>query len=222
MPRARHLIAASLVVLMTGSAAWFYVGETQHASFIPSGRKQEAISYDQAIVMSQPRDPHSGLTSPYAPPAPAPEKDARWRAPDSRVELLVAPPGVRVGPVEQGAPAEPVGRDRFTGAAENAFKIVREAPVSTFSIDVDTASYSFVRASLNRNVLPQPAAVRVEEMINYFPYDYAAPDDAARAVPHRRSRCSRAPGRRAASSSRSASRATRCRRPRARAPTWCS
>ncbi len=78
-------------------------------------------------------------------------------------------------PEEPGAPAEPIGRDRFNAAAENAFKVVREAPVSTFSIDVDTASYSFMRASLNRNVLPQPAAVRVEEMINYFPYDYPAP-----------------------------------------------
>src|SRR5262249_13700978 len=48
-----------------------------------------------------------------------------------------------------------------------------------FSIDVDTASYSFVRASLNRNLLPQPAAVRTEELVNYFPYDYAAPKSAS-------------------------------------------
>ncbi|MBO9669294.1 MAG: VWA domain-containing protein [Sphingobium sp.] len=68
-----------------------------------------------------------------------------------------------------------VGRDKFTAAAENPFKAVKEDPVSTFSIDVDTASYSFVRASLNRNALPQPASVRAEEMINYFPYDYASP-----------------------------------------------
>jgi LPXTG-site transpeptidase (sortase) family protein len=52
--------------------------------------------------------------------------------------------------------------------------------VSTFSIDVDTASYSWVRASLNQNVLPQPAAVRTEEMVNYFPYDYAPPGSSER------------------------------------------
>ena len=52
---------------------------------------------------------------------------------------------------------------------------MRDAPVSTFSLDVDTASYAFVRASLNRNVLPQPAAVRTEELVNYFPYAYEAP-----------------------------------------------
>jgi Ca-activated chloride channel family protein len=85
-----------------------------------------------------------------------------------------------MAPSEQpGAPAEPTGRDKFAGAAENTFRIVREAPVSTFSIDVDTASYSFVRASLNRNVLPQPAAVRIEELINYFPYAYPAPTSAS-------------------------------------------
>jgi len=72
-----------------------------------------------------------------------------------------------------------VGRDRFTATQQNPFKVAREEPVSTFSIDVDTASYSFVRASLNQNVLPQPAAVRTEEMVNYFPYNYAAPRTAA-------------------------------------------
>ncbi len=72
-----------------------------------------------------------------------------------------------------------VGRDKFTNFAENTFRIVREAPVSTFSIDVDTASYSWVRASLNQNLLPQPAAVRTEEMVNYFHYDYAPPRSTA-------------------------------------------
>jgi Ca-activated chloride channel family protein len=84
------------------------------------------------------------------------------------------------GPAEPYLPQPPqVGRDRFTSVSENPFKVVSEEPVSTFSLDVDTASYSFVRASLNRNVLPQQAAVRTEEMINYFPYDYAAPRTAA-------------------------------------------
>ncbi|TXS94181.1 VWA domain-containing protein [Parahaliea maris] len=67
------------------------------------------------------------------------------------------------------------GRDRFEAVEANPVKRVSEAPVSTFSIDVDTAAYSFVRRQLNQGVLPQKAAVRVEEMINYFPYDYPAP-----------------------------------------------
>jgi len=71
------------------------------------------------------------------------------------------------------------GRDKFTDIKTNPVKVTAEEPVSTFSIDVDTASYSFVRGSLSQNVLPQKDAVRVEEMINYFPYDYPAPADKA-------------------------------------------
>ena len=76
-------------------------------------------------------------------------------------------------------PVPEVGRDKFANAPENGFKSVSQEPLSTFSIDVDTASYAYVRAALNRNLLPQPAAVRTEELINYFPYDYAPPKSAA-------------------------------------------
>jgi len=102
--------------------------------------------------------PVTALSS--ASPAFAPA--ARSRGYVARAEPMPAPPYYR-----------DTGRDKFTATQQNAFKIVREEPVSTFSLDVDTASYSFVRASLNQNVLPQPAAVRTEEMVNYFPYDYA-------------------------------------------------
>jgi Ca-activated chloride channel family protein len=71
------------------------------------------------------------------------------------------------------------GRDRFTDIVANPTKIAADEPVSTFSIDVDTTSYAFVRASLNSNLLPQKDAVRVEELINYFPYDYEGPADRA-------------------------------------------
>jgi len=84
-----------------------------------------------------------------------------------------------ISPGVWNPPYQDVGRDKFTKFAENSFKIVREAPVSTFSIDVDTASYSWVRASLNQKLLPQPAAVRTEEMVNYFHYDYAPPRSTA-------------------------------------------
>ena len=67
-------------------------------------------------------------------------------------------------------------RDRFANEAPNPLKITIEDPVSTFSIDVDTASYAWVRRSLLNGHMPDPASVRVEEMVNYFPYDYAAPE----------------------------------------------
>ena len=65
-------------------------------------------------------------------------------------------------------------RDQFSTFDTNPVLSVTDTPVSTFSIDVDTAAYSFVRRKLNQGLLPQKAAVRVEEMINYFPYDYPA------------------------------------------------
>ena len=65
--------------------------------------------------------------------------------------------------------------DRFARVDPNRLKVAAEEPVSTFSIDVDTASYSFTRASLQQGVLPPKEAVRIEELINYFPYDYPAP-----------------------------------------------
>lgn len=66
--------------------------------------------------------------------------------------------------------------EEYANEAPNPVKLTAEEPVSTFSIDVDTASYSVIRSTLNFGSLPTPDQVRVEEMINYFPYDYAAPD----------------------------------------------
>ena len=59
---------------------------------------------------------------------------------------------------------------------ENSFLTALNHPLSTFSIDVDTASYANVRRFLNSNQLPPPDAVRIEEMVNYFHYDYPQPD----------------------------------------------
>lgn len=70
-------------------------------------------------------------------------------------------------------------REQYGTIVENPIKLVAEAPVSTFSIDVDTGSYSNVRRLLNEGRLPPTDAVRVEEMINYFPYAYALPEDNA-------------------------------------------
>ena len=68
------------------------------------------------------------------------------------------------------------GRDRFKAFDSNPVKRVSETPVSTFSIDVDTASYSFMRRQLHNGLLPQKNAVRIEELINYFDYAYPLPD----------------------------------------------
>ncbi len=63
----------------------------------------------------------------------------------------------------------------YSSITENAFKSAQHEPLSTFSIDVDKASYSNIRRFLNNNQLPQRDAVRIEEMINYFDYGYPPP-----------------------------------------------
>jgi len=59
---------------------------------------------------------------------------------------------------------------------ENSFLAVHDAPLSTFSIDVDTASYSNVRRFLSSHRLPPKDSVRIEELVNYFTYDYPSPE----------------------------------------------
>ncbi len=75
------------------------------------------------------------------------------------------------------AAVEPVDRENYAHYDDNPVKRVAESPVSTFSIDVDTGSYSNARRMLNAGRLPVKDAVRVEEFINYFNYDYPGPED---------------------------------------------
>ncbi|TIP76092.1 MAG: DUF3520 domain-containing protein [Mesorhizobium sp.] len=84
----------------------------------------------------------------------------------------------RPAPADQMLPQEQ-NRDRVEDFKSNPVRAALEDPVSTFSIDVDTASYSFVRRSLREGVVPQADTVRVEEMINYFPYDWKGPNAAS-------------------------------------------
>ena len=70
----------------------------------------------------------------------------------------------------------PSTNEQYDSIQENGFVTVSpETALSTFSIDVDTASYANVRRFLNRNTLPPPDAVRIEELVNYFQYDYPQP-----------------------------------------------
>jgi len=73
--------------------------------------------------------------------------------------------------------AEP--REQYQTLPDNPVHSVAETPVSTFSVDVDTGSYANVRRFLNQGSLPPDGAVRLEEMVNYFPYDYPLPTDSS-------------------------------------------
>jgi len=74
-------------------------------------------------------------------------------------------------------PRQPGNREQYDEIVENQFIAVAADPLSTFSIDVDRASYSNMRRFIMQDgQLPPRDAVRIEELVNYFPYDYAEPD----------------------------------------------
>ena len=77
----------------------------------------------------------------------------------------------RPGEYDEGG----AGGERYAEIDENPFLDASRAPLSTFSIDVDTASYSNTRRFLRDGQLPPKDAVRIEELINYFSYDYPQP-----------------------------------------------
>ncbi|MBX5151466.1 DUF3520 domain-containing protein [Rhizobium lentis] len=167
----------------------------------PAKEKQPAAQSSAADSIRGLQDEEQ---SAVAKPAAPSEFDAGEIAPLTKSEGSAAALGAakRVAPAAPGAPqpqlAESMAvapsplppaegrvqiqpdanRERFANAAANPVKSVATDPVSTFSADVDSASYSFVRRSLTGGAMPDPQSVRVEEMINYFPYDWPRPDNA--------------------------------------------
>jgi Ca-activated chloride channel homolog len=134
----------------------------QGGQFLMRGRKDESDGW------RSPRETHifNPGTNPSARPLNPPvlQQSALLPAPHS---------------YDQPAPRVEENRDRFAAAEPSPFKSTASEPVSTFSVDVDTASYAFVRRSINGGRLPPREAVRIEEMINYFPYAYPAPESAS-------------------------------------------
>lgn len=134
----------------------------------PLARQVEALSSSKTIGQAG-----QAAEKPVA-PSPAPAVDM------ARDSIAAAPApysnqaDIRLDSEAAIAPQEPSG-DRVQQFNTNPVKRVADDPVSTFSIDVDTASYAMVRRSLKDGALPDPESVRVEEMINYFPYDWQGP-----------------------------------------------
>ncbi|OHB33011.1 MAG: hypothetical protein A2882_13450 [Phenylobacterium sp. RIFCSPHIGHO2_01_FULL_70_10] len=111
----------------------------------------------------QPRPP---IGTPSIPPLPVPPVERRVAQPSAPQSMIVTGSA-------RGQPR--MDTERYPDATPNPVKRTAEDPVSTFSIDVDTASYANVRRFLNEGEQPPTDAVRVEELINYFDYGYAPP-----------------------------------------------
>jgi Ca-activated chloride channel family protein len=151
-----------------------------------------------------PAAPEPALMAEPTPATPAPAARAKAAAPEAApmAEVASEPPMADAAGIASEAPEAVVGMaapetvvgmvapepdillpepntEAFASADPNPVKITAEQPVSTFSADVDTASWSILRSSLNAGQLPPPEAVRIEEMVNYFPYAYPAPEQGA-------------------------------------------
>lgn len=124
----------------------------------------------QAAPLARQEMAEADAMADMAAPAPAPEAQARGGVMidgASRMGLVYEPEAVIAAP--------PPNTEAFAHADANPVQVTAEAPVSTFSVDVDTAAYAVIRQSLEAGQLPPAEAVRIEEMVNYFPYAYPAP-----------------------------------------------
>jgi Ca-activated chloride channel homolog len=122
---------------------------------------------EQSVAVTGQRVAQPNVTSP-SPVTVVPSQDVRLSG--------------RQGPQSypQPMPGVDANRERYAGEEVALVQAVADAPVSTFGIDVDTGSYANVRRLLNEGQLPPQAAVRTEEMLNYFRYDYPRPADRSR------------------------------------------
>jgi len=134
----------------------------------PPTEEEQWSEYNVGNLTGQqelPRQMASHLPSDEVAPEPAPNPEQlpwNWNTPDPKNTQIVGGPGSET-------------YVKVTGV--KPFLETRAEPLSTFSIDVDTAAYSNVRRFLNRGQMPPPDAVRIEEMVNYFAYNYPQPTD---------------------------------------------
>lgn len=110
-------------------------------------------------------------------PVAAPEMyESASSAGRAKAEMKMASSHFAPPPPMLAMPANPADTERYQHQQDHGIQVAAEQPVSTFSIDVDTGAYANVRRFLNNGSLPPQDAVRIEELINYFDYDYAAPN----------------------------------------------
>ena len=190
----RGALAATTSIVAVGIGVLFYtqqggttfdlpkpepvINETPAAPAAPQKAAQAAEPV--APVIAEPA-PSRRVRSEAEGAPEAPVLDQGIAAAESPMVRKMAPSavgGITGGVIGYNDPmiAPPSNTEAFANADANPVKITTEDSVSTFSIDVDTASYAIVRSSLMNGQLPVPDSVRIEEMVNYFPYNYPAPD----------------------------------------------
>ncbi|MFD3164020.1 von Willebrand factor type A domain-containing protein [Herpetosiphon sp. NSE202] len=155
-------------------------GEASVPTSVSDPKLRPAPQAEPTSVAQQPApqvDPNGGAEQPAPQPIPSqPPADAAG-----------APlPDVQVIPTQPLDPGRPYSSDQdqevfdsmyFKNYGTNPFVRTETDPLSTFAMDIDSASYSLMRSSINQNLLPPADSVRVEEYLNAFDYDYPQPED---------------------------------------------
>ncbi len=141
-------------------------------------------------LMASPRSPGSPPPPPPPPPPSPPPPPPMVSPPpvSTQTNETIVTTGSRIAAPMLTSPSAMAAigagnaenRERYAGKEVARVQAVAEAPVSTFGIDVDTGSYANVRRMLTGGQMPPQAAVRTEEMLNYFRYDYPAPRERGR------------------------------------------
>jgi Ca-activated chloride channel family protein len=161
--RSSPLVAAALVVALSAC----------------STRQSAEVGSADSVVVTGQRVDESAASSLPAPPPPPPPAVAAVPAPglqgSTRGFAIArqAQPGMTYIP-SVIVPGDP-GRENYAGKDVSPVHLAASDPVSTFSIDVDTGAYANSRRFLSQGILPPKDAVRSEELINYFRYDYPLP-----------------------------------------------
>ena len=201
----RFMIGSALATLMILPAAGYITWQITQDRFAASpdfpvftqtpreAKRKDAEAVAQAPVQLSDLASSETADAPAVPP-PAPQSAIAAARPLGAARLR-SQSEIAPAPVEGGRAAMPdvqpmqEATDAFAGSAEaggdrvlrtqtNGVKAAAEEPVSTFSADVDTASYAMMRRAIKQGILPDPETVRVEELVNYFPYHYPGPDTA--------------------------------------------
>jgi Ca-activated chloride channel family protein len=176
----RALMLTTMAVAVTGSAPAPLAGPAQAQ---PAAQRERGLDPDRicARYLNAKIDDSvnfsggyaSGTTAPASPPMP--QEMINGIAVSGQRTTRSTTGAIRGMPMPRGD-----DRERYDGEEVAAVQSVADAPVSTFGVDVDTGSYANVRRFLQDGRMPPQAAVRTEEMLNYFRYDYPLPRDRSR------------------------------------------
>jgi Ca-activated chloride channel family protein len=98
------------------------------------------------------------------------KSESRWKSLPTHTSTYLG--GVKGGHFTRGMDIQRMEREAYDKIDTNDYKLVMDNPLSTLSVDVDTASYANMRRFLLKGMMPQKDSLRVEELINYFHYDY--------------------------------------------------